>query len=155
MAYWDFDMSIKNIANDFYSAYKRCIEGKNPHIDEYGRHVMEVVNVPAIVNAAFACELYLKLLIKSETRGHNLEILYNLLEPSDKYKIRISITEKLKRDSLEKGFDYYLKVISDDFEYWRYIYEKPDFGELGLNIGLRAINCFIEGLKEYINSLPL
>ena len=69
MPYNDFNVSIRNIANDFYSAYKRCIEGKNPHIDEYGRHVMEVVNVPAIVNAAFACELYLKLLIKSETRA--------------------------------------------------------------------------------------
>ena len=94
-------------------------------------------------------------MIKSETRGHNLEILFNLLEPGDKDRIRISITEKLKRDSLEKGFDYYLKGISDDFEYWRYIYEKPNLGELGLNIGLRAINCFIEGLKECIDSLSL
>ena len=116
---------------------------------------MEVVNVSAIVNAVFACELYLKLLIKSETRGHNLEILFDRLEPGDKDSIKISITEKLKSDSLEKGFDYYLKGISDDFAYWRYIYEKPDFGELGLNIGLRAINCFIEGLKESIDFLPL
>lgn len=117
MPYVDFDTNKKNIANDFYLAYKRCTEGKNPHIDEYGRHVMEVVNVPAIVNAAFACELYLKMLIKDDTtRGHNLEILFNLLEFDDKDKIRISITEKLNSDFLEKGFNYYLKGISDDFE---------------------------------------
>ncbi len=154
MTYWDFDMSIQNIANDFYLAYKRCIEGKNPHIDEYGRHVIEVVNVPALVNAAFACELYLKMLIKDDTtRGHDLEILFDQLEVDDKDKIRNIITERLKKESLEKGFDYYLKGISDDFEFWRYIHEKPDFGELGLNLGLRAINCFVEGLKEYTDSL--
>ena len=154
MSYWDFDMSIQNIANDFYSAYRRCIKGENPHVDEYGRHVMEVVNVPALVNAAFACELYLKMLIKDDTtRGHDLEILFDQLEVDDKDKIRNIITERLKKESLEKGFDYYLKGISNDFEFWRYIHEKPDFGELGLNIGLRAINCFVEGLKEYTDSL--
>lgn len=154
MPYYNFDVNIQNIADDFYLAYKRCIEGKNPHVDEYGRHVMEVVNVPALVNAAFACELYLKMLIKDDTtRGHDLEILFSQLEVDDKDRIRNIITERLKKGSLEKGFDYYLKGISNDFEFWRYIHEKPDFGELGLNIGLRAIDCFIEGLKEYTDSL--
>ena len=154
MSYYDFDVNIQNIANDFYLAYKRCTEGKDPHIDECGRHVMEVVNVPALVNAAFACELYLKMLIKDDTtRGHYLEVLFSQLEVGDKNKIRKIITERLKKESLEKGFDYYLKGISNDFEFWRYIHEKPDFGELGLNLGLRAINCFVEGLKEYTDSL--
>lgn len=152
--YWDLGMNIKDIADDFYVAYKRCTEGKNPHIDESGRYVMETVNVPALVNAAFACELYLKKLIKDDTtRGHDLEVLFGQLEANDKDKIQAIISRRLQEESLEKGFDYYLKGISNDFEFWRYIHEKPDFGELGLNIGLRAIDCFVKSLKEYSDSL--
>lgn len=154
MPYVDFNTSIRSIADDFYNAYRRCIEGKNLHTDEDGRIIVETVNVPAIVNAAFACELYVKLLIKNKvTRGHNLSALFKRLEPKDKNTIKSSITERLERNLLEKGFNYYLKEISNYYEYWRYIHEKPDLGELGLNTGLQVVNCFVNGLKEYIDSL--
>ena len=46
---YDFRTDILLIADDFYDAYKRCREGKNPvHFD--GAIKYSACNVPAIVN---------------------------------------------------------------------------------------------------------
>ena len=44
------EVDIIEIANDFYEAYKRCIEGKNTRKLEDGRICSDVVNIPSIVN---------------------------------------------------------------------------------------------------------
>lgn len=87
--FYNFDVSIINIADDFFEAYKRCSEGKNLRFNEYGATVLSVVNLPAIVNAAFASELYLKSMLPKKARTHNLKDLF--------YKLSSSIQEELKR----------------------------------------------------------
>ncbi len=79
---YDFNVQIIEIADDFFEAYKRCIKPQDIHRDNYGRTVGYAVNVPAIVNASFACELYLKNMINTETKEHNLKNLYEKLAPN-------------------------------------------------------------------------
>ena len=62
-----FEHDILDIANDFYEAYRRCGEGKNPRTDEWGRYVTDVVSVPELVNGLFACELYLKSILPNRS----------------------------------------------------------------------------------------
>lgn len=64
--FYNFDVSIINIADDFFEAYKRCKEGKNPR-SNHGCIAFSVVNIPAIVNAAFASELYLKSMLPKKS----------------------------------------------------------------------------------------
>ena len=143
---YDFDCSIKLIANDFYEAYIRCTEGKN--IETIGNTtILHVVNVPAIVNGSFAIELYLKSMIeKKNIKDHNLYFLFNCLDESMKSKIIREIEPQLINERLK--FDEALMKISDSFIYWRYIYEKDNFG-IGLNITLKLLNIFIEVIKKY------
>ena len=74
-----FERNILQQADDFFEAYRRCSKGENPRKDEYNRLCFSVVNVPAVVNAAFSIELYLKSILKSKEREHRLEILFNKL----------------------------------------------------------------------------
>lgn len=122
--YYDFDVSIINIADDFFDAYKRCIEGKNERIDEYGRKVYSTANIPAIVNAAFACELYFKSMLPENVTGHNLKELFSKLSTSIQMKFKNSIKPQLTTLNWNKDFDGYLEDIADVFQFWRYIHEK-------------------------------
>lgn len=84
------------------------------------------LNIPAIVNRAFACEVFLKCLLtlegKENVKEHNLK---NLLEQlSDEEKLHIE--NKLKRSQIPSkdcfGFAY-LDKIANAFIKWRYEYE--------------------------------
>lgn len=121
--YYQLQTNILCQADDFAETYKRCIEHKNPRIDKYGRRIADVVNVPAIVNAAFSCELYLKYLSETEERGHNLKKFYNLLDIETQNIIRNNINKSL--DPRLFNFDDMLQRASNVFEDWRYIFEKP------------------------------
>lgn len=139
-SFYDFDVSIINIADEFFEAYKRCSEGKNPRVNEYGATVLSVVNLPAIVNAAFASELYLKSMLPKKTRIHNLKDLF--------YKLSSNIQEQLKRQlepefnalNWKKDFDGYFDDIDDVFSFWRYIHEKDK--PIGF-LGNRINECLI------------
>ena len=66
---YDFRTDIVLIADDFYDAYQRCREGKHPiQIDNVIKY--STCNVPAIVNGAFALELYFKSMLPPKTREH-------------------------------------------------------------------------------------
>ena len=152
--YYDFRTDIKLIAEDFNNAYCRCLEKKDSHIDEFGRLISKVLNVPALVNGAFACELYLKSLLgKKAKKTHLLEELYELLKTPEKEALKSIILEKLEKAELKEGFAYYLKNISNLFYYWRYISEKIDFGKLGVNLSLKTLDCFLSGIKTYVDSI--
>lgn len=81
---------------------------------------------PAIVNAAFSCEVFLKLLLRLEQidcqKSHNLKQLFEKLPPE--------IMETVKYQTIQKygswkdlwGRDI-LSQVSDAFEKWRYFYE--------------------------------
>ena len=145
----DFDVSITNIADDFYEAYLRCSEGKNP-TKEGSRICYEVVNVPAIVNGAFAIELYIKSKLTKKTEGHNLRILFGKLDKELKDKIKNEIENKIDKNTT--SFNKLFKTIADAFEYWRYIHEKKDLG-YGLNITLNNLSIVIETIIIFEKSL--
>ena len=147
--YYDFDHSIIDIAEDFYNAYERCREGRNWHIDEYGRHCGECVNVPAIVNGAFSIELFLKSLSPLSNKElrknkHELAKLFLTLEEEDQASIRKAVEKRLP--SLYT-FDSGLTIINNSFTFWRYIHLKPNFG-YGLNVTLNLLDVYLKVIRD-------
>ncbi len=109
-------------ADDFAEAYRRCMEGKTPK-KENGRLCFSVVSIPAIVNASFACELYMKSLLEKKPQEHNLWQLFNLLSERDKRIIKEYVDDKLNTHPIY-SFEFCLERVADVFVNWRYIYEK-------------------------------
>lgn len=146
--YYNFEHSILDIANDFHEAYKRCVKGESTYLDEYGRTVQKVVNVPAIVNGAFACELYIKSMLPSDnSREHNLYELFCKLPVNLQSLIKAEI-ECLVCDK-DLTCELILKNLSEAFVFWRYIHEKSDFGKFGLNDTLKVLPILLFVLKKY------
>jgi len=144
----DFERSILLQADDFYEAYKRCFEGKNPR-KEGSTTVYSIVAVPAIVNAAFACELYFKCLTGKERRLHNLLGFYSALPE----KIRSEIDNCYKQyardesDTAPKAIGYVDKA----FVEWRYLYKKENIHQSNptrLNESLRIFEILVPLLKR-------
>jgi len=86
-----------------------------------------LLEVPYIVNGAFACELALKYLLVENhisfcisAKGHNLEYLFDLLPPSvkqplkDKLKNAGNITDTELRENIH--------LHADSFNQWRYLF---------------------------------
>ena len=131
-------------ADDFAEAYCRCIQGENPSIDAYGRTCYHVVNIPAIVNAAFACELYMKSILGTNTKEHNLSLLYSQLNIEKQIRIRQYI-DKSFDGHLIYSFDTCLKRAANVFVDWRYIYENEHSdGYMGC-----FINEYLEFFKHF------
>lgn len=140
--YYDFDHSVRDMAEDFYEAYNRCIEGKNGRFDEYGRYCEKCVNVPAIVNGAFAIELYLKSM--TNKHGHGIKELFSSINSDDQTMIRGEVESKLgNRWTFEEGLD----IIDNSFVFWRYIHEKEDFGA-GFNVTLLVLPAFLKAVRK-------
>lgn len=106
------------------NAYESCIKFK-----PIGNGKIKHEFIPAYVNLAFACELYLKALLQSrgkETKGHLLIRLFTDLETIDK-----SVSDDIIKLSnimsdlnySEDGYKSFVKSISDTFKTWRYSYE--------------------------------
>ena len=84
--------------------------------------------IPAVVNTAFACELYLKALIMRELGqsdkppyGHDLFSLYKGLPINICNDLAKSFTKRCKYQiTLEET----LKIHAQTFERWRYVYER-------------------------------
>lgn len=82
---------------------------------------------PVMVNAAFACEMFLKGILIAhgidykkllkQRKGHGLKALYDLL-PKEEYKEFLKIPGK-------DTFDKKLEAHSNDFVNWRYYIENP------------------------------
>ena len=145
---YEFDTSIITIADDFYEAYLRCVESKNPTVDEYNRIRYEVVNVPAIVNGAFALELYIKNLSRAGKRKltkmkHNIKDLLLTLDQSIQDEIKKEIEPKLES---YQTYDECLDGINDSFVFWRYVHTKKDFG-FGLNDTLKVLPLFLNAIR--------
>jgi len=149
--YYDLDVLILNIANDFVEAYKRCVEGKNKKIDEFGRTAYSTANIPAIVNATFACELFIKSMLPPEQYGHDLKYLFNALDTAVQKELRDIIDPKLINLNWNKDFDGYLEDIANVFTFWRYIYEKDKMeGFLGnrINEYIAVFPVFLSALQD-------
>lgn len=120
---YDFDVSIIKIADDFFEAYNRCKESKNPR-SNHGGIAFSVVNIPAIVNAAFASELYLKSMLTKKFKKHNLKFLFDKLPGEIQKELEKQIKPEFDALNWEKDFMGYLVDIGNVFEFWRYIHEK-------------------------------
>mgnify|MGYP004676478853 FL=1 len=82
--------------------------------------------VPVIVNASFACELFLKSLLPSNTHGHKLDELFSQLDQNLQSKIMglTGLTLKCYNDDYNmEQFQQDLKNNSNDFAEWRYFHE--------------------------------
>ncbi len=147
---YDFRTDILLIADDFYDAYKRCREGKNPvHFD--GAIKYSACNIPAIVNGAFTLELYFKSMLPPKTRGHELKELYDNLSSEIKCEIKDAVTSHLTKLAWGKQFEEYLEDLNNVFVDWRYISEKNyAIGYLGnrINEYLQVLEILIPVVKE-------
>ena len=146
---YDFNTSIIKIADDFYEAYLRCLEGKNPTVDEFNRIRYEVANIPAIVNGAFAMELYIKSMSRASKRKlkkkkHNIKDLLSTLDQSLQDEIRKEVESKLEK---HYEYDKCLDGINDAFVFWRYIHTRKNFG-FGLNNTLNVLPIFLEAIRN-------
>lgn len=87
--------------------------------------------IPAMVNGALACELFLKSLFTSKVHGHKLDELLSKLEKEDKNIYNLIVSRciiTLNASSNNKKYDYTafiteLNIISNLFVEIRYFYE--------------------------------
>ena len=81
---------------------------------------------PAVVNSAFACEVYLKALLKYNDnpvmKEHRLKELYGLLPENTREWIKLTVINHYGQWYDCFGQDY-LESISNAFTDWRYSYE--------------------------------
>ena len=151
----DFNKSIDVMAEDFYKAYKRCKRGENPQkmlnscVTKY-----DALNVPAIVMASFAIELFLKSILSKERKGekifgHDFVSLFSLLSTKSQNYIKMNVSKLLYGTD---SFDDALQGINNAFCFWRYIHEKEDFG-YGLNKTLMVLPAFMETIRNLSKSL--
>ena len=148
---YDFNVQISKIADDFLEAYKRCCEPKNLHKDEFGRTIGATIYVPAIVNASFACELYLKNILVNKYHNHNLKSLYQDLSPNIQLELKTIATQELSKMNFNSDFEEYLNDISDSFVSWRYIYQYDvTTGFLGKKVNeyIQLFNILLPIFKE-------
>ena len=114
---------MSSYAYEFYEAAK---ELESKHL------------IPATVNIAFCCELYLKELCTKESKNinriHHIKELYNMLSMKRKHEIREAANIY--------NFEGFLDEIDNAFVEWRYAYENQ-----GLSISLSDCFRFAEALK--------
>lgn len=107
---------------------------------------------PFIVNKAFSCEVYLKLLLTAQgcdiktMKTHNLSQLYAHTDNNIKEKIFQAFVLRFGHKVNKDFFEDEIKKISSVFEEWRYLYEKANVEHL-VNYGF--LNAFCDYLDEY------
>ena len=144
--------NIRNIlqqADDFAEAFRRCSKGENPRKDEYNRICADVVSIPSIVNAAFACELYLKSML-DRPRGHKLKYLFEQLDRETKLQMRNEFDASFTKHPVY-DFNVFLNDVSDAFVKWRYVFEESHtegFYGCYINEFLMFFNCFLPIVKR-------
>lgn len=148
-------MVIRDIlqqADDFAEAFRRCSKGENPRKDEFNRLCTDVVSIPAIVNAAFACELYFKSMLE-QPWGHKLKDLFEQLDRKIQLQLKNEFNTNFTKHPVY-NFDGFLSDISDAFIEWRYIFEEQHtegFYGCHINEFLTFFNCFLPIVKRVAN----
>lgn len=153
------DITIVTILQEcaaFYDVFKR-LEKRLKHngiVETPSEHRNPVLlEVPYIVNGAFACELALKyLLIENQisfcisAKGHDLEYLFDLLPPSIKQllKVKLKNAANINDTELRKNIHLYANC----FNQWRYL-----FANIAENIYYnKFFNVFVNQLCTYVLS---
>jgi len=127
-------------ARHFQLAAERCMEERQLPNNQF-----QWLPIPYVVNAAFACELYLKgILEKNDVKipaKHDLKCLYNLLP----YNIRKIIKHTFEDKNMI--FENELKMAKDLFLKWRYIHEDILKGN-EISANLAFIRLFLDILSK-------
>lgn len=117
----------------FYHACRILIKKMNEGVlalsfgnhDAQNRQNCKLV-VPIIVNASFACELFLKSVLPDDTHGHALKELFDCLDQKGQDEI-IEYTESaMKRSNSNYTKEQFSKDLNDSSKYfvsWRYFHE--------------------------------
>lgn len=107
--------------------------------------------VPAMVNGAFACELFLKSLLNEATRGHKLySDLFCKLDQTSQQLVESVFTEVYRNETgvtmTTEQFTSEFKAIERTFEELRYFYETKENSKLKVyNIGF--MNVLVSSLR--------
>ena len=109
-------------------------------------------DTPAIVNSAFACEVFLKAILKHQEiqipKSHQLRELYEALPNELKEWIKQVVSGGVHRMWTNVwGFDY-LDEISNAFVEWRYSYEYENRKRCTRHINIGFLNDFRNTLRE-------
>jgi hypothetical protein len=108
------------------------------------------LTVPAVVNSAFALEVYLKCLRHIETgeRPKNGHLLKTALfdELTIGHQSRIEAIYKLRPDCGNITIRQHLEASDDAYPYWRYLYEKE--GQWRMYAGRVIIPCVKQIIAE-------
>lgn len=113
-------------------------------VQEFLKNNDELMNniyiIPAIVNLAFSCELYLKGFFQGKKEGHYLHLLFNEIPEVIRNVIKLECIRNGVATSGE-AFDARLMNISNAFAEWRYFYEE-DKSNLTLDLYFLKIFSF-------------
>lgn len=105
--------------------------------------------VPVVVNSAFACELFMKSMLPSDTRGHKLDDLFALLDNDIQERIRsftIDKMKKLKPEYSDTDFQNDLLHNNNVFAEWRYFHEGNSN-----SVNLQFISLFMKAIFNVID----
>ena len=147
------DDKNKNIINMYTTArqFKNAINDNEKIVLKTDRVINKVY--PYIVNKSFACEIYLKLIIKNNDESYNkihtLKDLYiksNIKKDFEKYIMDNVLKNNINYDLEKLNND--LQSISNAFVEWRYIFENKD-----LCISVGFFNLFCDYLDRYCLNL--
>lgn len=128
----------QNIARAFWKVGKECNDTSRdaqyqtetfpePYSSDDGNFDYTFYNIPAIVNLALSCELYLKGLLLRElseeqlAKTHDLKILYDKLSDEQRETASTWFSEHIKYDVLLEDT---MKTHAKSFQSWRYVYER-------------------------------
>lgn len=110
-----------------------------------------LLQVPYIVNGAFACELALKYILVDNqigfcisAKGHNLEYLFDLLPPSIRQSLKAKLKNAANIDDTELRENIHL--LGDSFNQWRYLFSHVEENMTYNNF----FSIFVHQLCDYI-----
>ena len=118
------------------------------------------MSIPAFANGFFACELYLKCILKAnaiDATGHNISELFRQLPAELRVKIEKKFSEKATEffNLYSTTFDELLNKISLGFEFWRYVYEeenKPFEDRFPFAYSEQFLKLFLPMIAEVANN---
>ena len=119
-------------------------------LKEFRPDIVDVAwyTTPAIVNSAFACEVFLKTLILfhgiTAKKQHGIKELYELLPADTKESLKEATIADYGGGWIDSFGRTRLEGISDAFVQWRYSYEQ--MGSLNVDMGFLA--AFRNSLRE-------
>ena len=113
---------------------------------------------PAIVQSAFACEVFLKAIclfhdielkpLYKNKQGHDLKALYYVLPQEIREQIKMEVSHGDKEKWFNRFGVEHLVDISNAFQEWRYSYEHDWSKSSTMHIEIGFLNRFRDALRE-------